>query len=117
MLYNDITLLVLYAYLQLKGDYEVSCFHFHDQFTGCFLMKLWNLPAGVTFLSDVSLLILLDDTAAHYPSCVAGSVESVGSVVLVNTSLVPRPAPSFLSLAARLNRTASDGKPVVQSKR
>ena len=44
-------------------------------------MELWDLlAAGVTLLSDVSLL----DDATQYPSCVAGSVESV---VLRNTTL------------------------------
>ena len=51
------------------------------QFTGCSLMELWDLPAtGSTFLTDISLL----DDAAQYPSCDDGSV---GSVVLVNTTL------------------------------
>ena len=53
----------------------------HNHFTGCNIPELWNLPvANVTFLSDVSLL----NEAAQYPSCDAGSV---GSVVLVNTTL------------------------------
>ena len=44
-------------------------------------MDLWNLPAaGATFLTGVSLL----DDAAQYLSCDTGSV---GSVVLVNTTL------------------------------
>jgi len=57
----------------------------HDHFTGCSLTELWNLSAAdATFLSDVSLL---NDTAAQYPICGDGSVGSVGSVVLVNTTL------------------------------
>ena len=44
-------------------------------------MELWDLSAaGVTLMSDVSLL----DDAAQYPSC---DDESVGSAVLVNTTL------------------------------
>ena len=54
----------------------------HDHFLGCFLTELWNLPApGVTFLSDVSFL---NYSFTQYPSCDDGSV---GSVVLVNTTL------------------------------
>ena len=50
--------------------------------TGCNLRELWNLSAAdVIFLSDVSLL---NDSAAQYPSCNAGSV---GSVVLRDTTL------------------------------
>ena len=45
-------------------------------------MDLWNLPAAdAIYLSDVSLL---NDSATQYPSCDA---DSVGSVVLVNTTL------------------------------
>ena len=44
-------------------------------------MELWDLSAaGVTLMSDVSLL----DDATQYPTC---NAESVGSVVLVNTTL------------------------------
>ena len=44
-------------------------------------MDLWNLlAADVNFLSEVSLL----NNSAQYPSCDDGSV---GSVVLVNTTL------------------------------
>ena len=50
-------------------------------FTACNQTKLWNLSApDVTFLSDVSLL----DDATYYRSC---NDSSVGSVVLVNTTL------------------------------
>ena len=51
-------------------------------FIGCSPRDLWNLAAAAdaTLLSDVSLL----DDAAHYPSC---DDESVGSVVLRNTTL------------------------------
>ena len=53
----------------------------YDHFTACNITELWNQHApGVTFLSDVSLL----DEAAQYPSC---DDRSVGSVVLVNTTL------------------------------
>ena len=46
------------------------------------MTELWDLPAtDATFLPDVSLL---NDSAAQYPSCDTGSV---GSVVLVNTTL------------------------------
>ena len=49
--------------------------------TGCNLTELWNpSAANTTFLPDVSLL----DDATQYPSCDA---DSVGSVVLVNTTL------------------------------
>ena len=45
-------------------------------------MDLWNLPAADTsILTDVSLL---NDSAAQYQSCDAGSV---GSAVLMNTTL------------------------------
>ena len=55
----------------------MPCFLFNNHFTDCFLEELWNLPAsGFAFLSDVSSL---NDSAAQYPSCGAGSV---GSVVL-----------------------------------
>ena len=53
----------------------------HDYLIGCFPGDLWDLPAAdANFLSDVSLL----NDAAQYPSCDDGSV---GSVVLVNTTL------------------------------
>ena len=45
-------------------------------------MQLWDLSAaGATFLTDVNLL---NGSASQYPSCDDGSV---GSVVLVNTTL------------------------------
>jgi len=61
---------------------RIVCYLNHQCFTGCFLDKLWNLPAPATiFLNDVSLL---NDSATQYPSCDDGSV---GSAVLVNTTL------------------------------
>ena len=51
----------------------------YGDFTGCSLMKLWDLPpTGTNFLHS------LNDTATQYPSCVA---RSVGSVILENTTL------------------------------
>ena len=56
--------------------------YLHNHFTDCSPGNLWNLLADdANFLPDVSLL---NDTAAQYPSCDAGSV---GSAVLVNTTL------------------------------
>ena len=53
----------------------------YGHFTACNITELWSLSAaGVTFFSDVSLL----DEDTRYPSCDNGSV---GSVVLVNTTL------------------------------
>ena len=64
-----------------NGIHGVSSFHLHDHYTGCSLTELWNLTlVGGIFPSDVSLL----DAAAQYPSC---DTDSVGSVVLVNTTL------------------------------
>ena len=57
-------------------------FLLYDHFTDCNQTKLWDLRADdAKVLSDVSLL---NDTAAQYQSCDEGSV---GSVVLVNTTL------------------------------
>lgn len=44
-------------------------------------MELWNFTTTTSFLSDITLL---NDAAAHYPSCDA---ESVGSAVLKDTTL------------------------------
>ena len=61
---------------------KTSKISLHGHFIGCSLTELWNLPAaGVTLLSDVSLL---NTSAARYPSC---DDRSVGSVVLENTTL------------------------------
>ena len=54
--------------------------HNYDHFAGCSVMDLWNLP-DASILTDVSLL---NESATQYPSC---NAESVGSVVLVNTTL------------------------------
>ena len=63
-----------------KDDPMCALFPLLNVPTGCSLEELWNLSAPHTaFLADVSLL---DDTA-QYPSCDA---DSVGSVVLVNTT-------------------------------
>ena len=57
------------------------CFQWLDQFAGCSLRELWNLPAtDATFLPDVSLL----DDATQYQSC---DGRSVGSVALRNNRL------------------------------
>ena len=67
------------SYSGIHGDLPKP--QFNLIFTGCFLNELWNLPApDAIFLNDVSLL----ENAAQYPSCDDGSV---GSVVLVNTTL------------------------------
>ena len=55
---------------------------FSSIITDCFLNELWNLPAvDANFLSDVSLL---NNSADQYLRC---NGDSVGSVVLVNTTL------------------------------
>ena len=63
LVYNEITVLVLYTYLQLKGysNYEVSCFHFHDDFTGNFgtCQLLLVLHYCVTDWMPLSCLILV----------------------------------------------------------
>ena len=73
---------VIIQSLFINGPNPDLTFLLYDHFTGCNLTELWNLPtANATFLSDVSSL---NDTATRYPSC---DVGSVGSTVLVNTTL------------------------------
>ena len=69
-------------YVCFSMSHNSLCRHNYDHFTGCSVMDLWNLPtADASILTDVSLL---NGSAAQYPNCDA---ESVGSVVLVNTTL------------------------------
>ena len=71
------SLLKCIFYMIILSTFSTHILHkqklFHDHFTGCSPMELWNQPGNTTFLIESSFR---NDTS-QYPTCVDGSIGSI----------------------------------------